>query len=90
MVPDQGDSKTQPLGTARGIFPGRVAWAHDPTAITYDPFHHGFDIDISHTPAPSPLPDGFFAPWPVREVDLPRLPLQGSKCKKRGLQQSVS
>ena len=31
----------------------------------YSPLEHGFDIDIPHTPAPSPLPDGFFAPWPV-------------------------
>jgi arylsulfatase A-like enzyme len=31
----------------------------------YDPYHHGFDVDIPHTPAPSPLPEGFFAPWPV-------------------------
>ena len=31
----------------------------------YDPFHQGFDIDIPHTPAPSPMPDGWFAPWPV-------------------------
>ena len=31
----------------------------------YSPLEQGFDIDIPHTPAPSPLPDGFFAPWPV-------------------------
>jgi hypothetical protein len=26
------ESPKQPMGTARGIFPGRVAWAHDPAA----------------------------------------------------------
>lgn len=31
----------------------------------YDPLHQGFDVDIPHTPDPSPMPDGFFAPWPV-------------------------
>jgi len=31
----------------------------------YSPLEHGFDVDIPHTPAPSPLPDGWFAPWPV-------------------------
>ena len=31
----------------------------------YDPLHQGFDVDIPHTPAPSPLPNGYFAPWPV-------------------------
>ncbi len=34
-------------------------------AEPYDPLHQGFDVDIPHTPAPSPLPNGFFAPWPV-------------------------
>jgi len=34
-------------------------------AEPYDPFHQGFDVDIPHSPAPSPLPDGWFAPWPV-------------------------
>jgi hypothetical protein len=27
----------QPIGTAKGIFPGRVSWAHDEEAITYNP-----------------------------------------------------
>ena len=34
-------------------------------AEPYDPLNQGFDVDIPHTPAPSPLPEGFFAPWPV-------------------------
>ena len=34
-------------------------------AEPYSPLEHGFDVDIPHTPAPSPLGDGFFAPWPV-------------------------
>jgi len=32
-----------------------------------DPLSQGFDIDIPHTNAPSPLPEGWFAPWPVWE-----------------------
>jgi hypothetical protein len=27
----------QPIGTATGIFPGRVSWSHDQDAITYNP-----------------------------------------------------
>ncbi|MCP4313444.1 MAG: DUF362 domain-containing protein [Bacteroidetes bacterium] len=27
----------QPMGIARGIHPGRVSWAHDPDAVSYDP-----------------------------------------------------
>lgn len=27
----------QPVGEAKGIYPGRVAWAHNPNAISYDP-----------------------------------------------------
>jgi hypothetical protein len=27
----------QPIGTAQGIYPGRVVWAHDQDAVTYDP-----------------------------------------------------
>ena len=34
-------------------------------AEPYSPLEQGFDVDIPHTPAPSPLGDGFFAPWPV-------------------------
>lgn len=29
------DGPNQPMGTAKGIMPGRVAWVHDPSAITY-------------------------------------------------------
>ena len=34
-------------------------------AEPYSPLEHGFDTDIPHTPAPSPLPAGFFHPFPV-------------------------
>jgi len=30
-----------------------------------DPLSQGFDVDIPHSNAPSPLPNGWFAPWPV-------------------------
>jgi len=30
------EDPNQPMGVARGINPGRVAWAHDPDAATYD------------------------------------------------------
>lgn len=32
-----------------------------------DPLNQGFDVDIPHTNDPSPMPDGWFAPWPVWE-----------------------
>lgn len=32
-----------------------------------NPLKQGFDVDIPHTNAPSPLPNGWFAPWPVWE-----------------------
>lgn len=35
------DDLNQPVGEAKGIFPGRVTWAHDPAAITYDPGSSG-------------------------------------------------
>lgn len=31
----------------------------------YSPLEHGFDVDIPHTSAPSPLGKGFFYPFPV-------------------------
>jgi len=31
----------------------------------YSPLQQGFDLDIPHTDAPSPLPKGFFYPFPV-------------------------
>ncbi len=31
----------------------------------YSPLQHGFDTDIPHTSAPSPLPKGYFYPFPV-------------------------
>ncbi len=34
-------------------------------AEPYSPLQHGFDTDIPHTSAPSPLPKGFFYPFPV-------------------------
>jgi arylsulfatase A-like enzyme len=33
----------------------------------YSPLEHGFDLDIPHTPEPSPLAAGFFYPFPVWE-----------------------
>lgn len=32
-----------------------------------EPLSQGFDVDIPRTNAPSPLPNGWFAPWPVWE-----------------------
>jgi len=34
-------------------------------AEPFSPLEHGFDVDIPHSPAPSPLHYGFLAPWPV-------------------------
>lgn len=31
----RSDQANQPMGVAKGIKPGRVAWVHDPSAITY-------------------------------------------------------
>ena len=31
----------------------------------YSPLEQGFDVDIPHTDAPGPLPNGFFHPFPV-------------------------
>ncbi len=31
----------------------------------YSPLQQGFDVDVPHTSAPSPLPKGFFYPFPV-------------------------
>jgi arylsulfatase A-like enzyme len=31
----------------------------------YSPLQQGFDVDVPHTPAPSPMPKGFFHPFPV-------------------------
>ncbi len=39
FVPDHfvpSDSPNHPIGVARGIVPGRVTWAHDPEAVTWD------------------------------------------------------
>lgn len=33
--------------------------------VPYSPLDHGFDLDIPHSPAPSPLADGFFYPFPI-------------------------
>ncbi len=30
------DNPNEPVGVAKGIFPGRVTWAHDPDAVTYN------------------------------------------------------
>ena len=38
------DDPNSPIGTARGIFPGRVAWVHDPDATSWDEVNgHFFD-----------------------------------------------
>ena len=34
-------------------------------AEPYSPLEHGFEVDVPHTSAPSPLPNGFFHPFPV-------------------------
>ena len=36
-IPYDPTDLNEPIGTARGIFPGRVVWAHDPSAVSYDP-----------------------------------------------------
>ncbi len=33
--------------------------------VPYSPYEHGFDIDIPHSPEPSPLAAGFFYPFPI-------------------------
>jgi len=30
------DPPNEPMGKARGVFPGRVTWAHDPTAVSWN------------------------------------------------------
>lgn len=34
-------------------------------AEPFSPLQHGFEVDIPHSPAPSPLQYGYLAPWPV-------------------------
>ena len=36
-IPFEPTDLNQPIGIARGIFPGRVAWAHNPDAVQYNP-----------------------------------------------------
>jgi hypothetical protein len=36
LVNSASISANSPIGTARGIFPGRVVWAHDPKVATWD------------------------------------------------------
>ncbi|SOE23206.1 Arylsulfatase A [Spirosomataceae bacterium TFI 002] len=33
--------------------------------VPYSPLEHGFDLDIPHSPEPSPLAGGFFYPFPI-------------------------
>ena len=33
--------------------------------VPYSPYEHGFDLDIPHSPEPSPLAGGFFYPFPI-------------------------
>lgn len=42
------DSANSPIGTARGIFPGRVVWMHDPSVTTWDG-KTGYWWEDSHT-----------------------------------------
>lgn len=42
------DSANSPIGTARGIFPGRVVWMHDPSVVTWDG-KTGYWWNDSHT-----------------------------------------
>ena len=37
IIPYNPTDLNQPIGVARGIFPGRVVWAHDSDAVVYDP-----------------------------------------------------
>jgi hypothetical protein len=36
-IPFEPTDLNQPIGTARGIFPGRVTWAQNPDAVAYNP-----------------------------------------------------
>jgi hypothetical protein len=36
-IPFEPTDLNQPVGMARGIFPGRVTWAHNPDAVQYNP-----------------------------------------------------
>jgi hypothetical protein len=43
------DSANSPIGVARGIFPGRVAWMHDPSVTTWDgKTGNWWDADHTH------------------------------------------
>lgn len=39
-----------PLGVPRGIFPGRVTWAHDPAAVTWDGAGSWWEDAYNHQP----------------------------------------
>ena len=39
----------EPIGTARGIYPGRVVWVHDPDATDWDGPGNGHPWDSEHT-----------------------------------------
>jgi hypothetical protein len=50
IIPYEPTDLNQPIGIAQGIFPGRVAWAHDESAILYDPtIANGFWWDDNNT-----------------------------------------
>lgn len=49
-IPYDPTDLNEPMGTAQGIFPGRVVWAHDPSAVTYNPASaNGFWWDDNNT-----------------------------------------
>ena len=51
-----------------------------------DPLSQGFDVDIPHTNDPSPMPDGWFAPWPV----WPDEGIEGDHLEDRMAQEAVT
>ena len=51
VIPYNPTDLNQPVGTAQGIYPGRVTWAHDPEAVTYNPAaSNGFWWEDQNTP----------------------------------------
>jgi len=44
------DSPTSPLGVPRGVIPGRVTWAHDPAAVTWEGTGFWWEDIYNHQP----------------------------------------
>ena len=42
-------TRNQPVGVAKGIFPGRVVWVHDPNATDWDENGDGYSWQPEHT-----------------------------------------